>query len=197
MNIFELATLDEATAYNMVRESLRRFPDLNRFYDDEFIRRLIPRRRNLDNFLLLLLVQPDEDYPNTFWTSTVADLSLVAAEGAWASFKPKFRRHEQFDLQSAKSELSLAAWVKGRGVALTLEPRVNGKRACEFMANTSPNTWWELKSLRDIDVVEQKERVYLEVQNRLRRIPQPYILSVEERSRSGPAFLNSQTAFLM
>lgn len=182
MNIFELAALDDVTVDELVNETLRRFPELRYFYDDAFVRRLIPRRRNLDNFLLLVLVQPDDNYPKLFWTSTIADLTELADEGAWTSFKPKFRRHEHFDLQSAKSELSLAAWLKRRGFPIELEPLVNGNHVCEFVAGTTPATWWEVKSLRDIDIVEKRDRVYLEVQHRLNRIREPYVISVNEGS---------------
>lgn len=179
MDIFELADLDEASAYAAIEQTWRHFPQLRNFYDDDFIRRLVPRRRNLDNFLLLMLVQPGEEFPQKFWTSVIADLDSLADEGAWALFKPKFRHHEHFDLESAKSELSLAAWTKSLGFSVTLEPRVNDRRVCEFSACTAPLTWWEVKSLRDIDIVEEDERIRLEVQHRLRYIPQPYTLSIE------------------
>src|SRR5579864_674220 len=99
MNIFELAGLDDTKARELISQTWLHFPELRSFYDDEFVRRLVPRRHNLDNFLLLMLVQPDEDFPRTFWTSTISELNLLRSEGAWELFKPKFRRHEHFDLE--------------------------------------------------------------------------------------------------
>lgn len=182
MDIFELADLDEATAYALIEKTWQRFPQLRQFYDDDFIRRLIPRRHNLDNFLLLMLVQPDEEFSRTFWEAIIVDLDLLVDEGAWGIFKPKFRHHEHFDLESARSELSLAAWTKRLGFSIALEPTVNNRRVCEFAASTVPVTWWEVKSLRDLDFVEENERVQLEVQHRLRYIRQPYILTIENGS---------------
>lgn len=49
MNIFDLADLDDDTARALVGESLRRFPEIAKFYDDAFLRRLVPRRHNLDD----------------------------------------------------------------------------------------------------------------------------------------------------
>jgi len=182
VTIFDLATLDDTTAHDLVAKTMRRFPELVRLFDDPFIGRLIRRRHNLDNFLLLLLVQPDDCYATSFWSSTIRALDGLAVEGAWRAFGSKFRRHQRFDVQSTKSELSLAAWMKGRGISVIIEPKVNGRRACEFVAQTSPPSWWEVKSLRDIDLVEQNERAYLEVQNRFRRLKEPYVLSINDCS---------------
>gem|GEM_PF-6482657 len=189
MNIFDLAEVEEATAYRLVNETLAAFPDLRNLYDEDFVKKLVKRRGNYDNFLLLLLVQVEDEVAAKFWTTTLDDLAVLAPRGSWQAFFSKFRKRGHFDIQSAKSELTLAAWMERNGAPVVLEPLVNGLRGCDFMAETQPRTWWEIKSPGDLRVVKENERIELEVQAGLRRIQQPYVLALDEidRKKLSPA----------
>lgn len=179
MNIFELAELDDGAASYLVARTLGLHPALRQLYEEVFLRRLIRRRRE-NNFLLLLLVRPDDDYANAFWSALVADLETLQAEGAWATYRGRLRRHERFDFESARSEIALAAWMKRRSVPITLEPPTRDGRVCEFMAMTLPPTWWEMKAIHDLDFIVADEVVAFEVQRRLRRLNEPYMLTLRE-----------------
>ena len=183
MNIFDLAEVDEATAYRLVNETLAAFPDLRNLYEDDFVKKLAKRRRNYDNFLLLMLVRVDDESAAKFWTTTLDDLAVLAPRGSRQIFYSKFRKRGYFDIQSAKSELTLAAWMERKGFPVVLEPLVNGLRGCDFMAETQPRTWWEIKSPGDLRIVKENERIELEVQGGLRRIQQPYVLALDEIDR--------------
>ena len=78
MTIFDLPTMSEAEAWVMIRATLERLPQLSRLYDELFLGRLV-RRRQMDNSLLLLLVQPNNEYAG-FWY-------LGLAGSAYAGFR--------------------------------------------------------------------------------------------------------------
>jgi len=73
MTIFDLPTTSEAEAWAMIQATLERFPHLSRLYDEVFLERLV-RRRQMDNYLLLLLVQPDDEHAIEFWSAVIDDL---------------------------------------------------------------------------------------------------------------------------
>jgi len=67
MTIFDLPTMSEAEAWVMIQATLERLPQLSRLYDEFLLGRLV-RRRQMDNYLLLLLVQPNDEYAIGFWS---------------------------------------------------------------------------------------------------------------------------------
>jgi hypothetical protein len=159
----------------MIQATLERLPQLSRLYDEFLLGRLV-RRRQMDNYLLLLLVQPNDEYAIGFWSDLVDDLETLREAGSWEKFRAKLRNRERFSLLAARSELALAAWVRRRGAPVTIEPPTRGRYICDFSAITSPETWWEIKAVSDLDLVLRDESVAREVQLRLRRIDQPYVL---------------------
>src|SRR3990172_4999971 len=94
---------------------------------------------------------------------------------------PKFRQTGRIEVQSAKTELELAAWMQRKGHAVTLEPLTETGRRCEFAAESVPPTSWEVKSVLDQQPVRERERVSVEVQKHLRYIDEPYVLDVDAR----------------
>lgn len=66
------------------RSPLTRF---SRFYDDDFIERLIRRRASYDNTLLLRLVRPDDEFNVEYWSDVVDDLIALEANGAFDAFR--------------------------------------------------------------------------------------------------------------
>jgi hypothetical protein len=177
VSVFDLALLDEAECWDRINRTLEQYPILRGVYDQAFLERLIPKRRNLDNSLLLLLTSPDEEFTQVFWSSLVQDLETLADEGALKHFADKMRLQERPKVESMRTELAPPAWIKRMGVNVTLEPPLAGtRRNPDFMAETEPRTWWEIKTISDLDFLNKEERVYREVQRRLRRVNEPYVL---------------------
>ena len=179
MNIFELAELSDEEACVLVERTLSSRPELRRLYDEEFVRLLV-RRWRLDNFLLLQLARWNDRLTLAFWQAIIDDLDLLAGEGAWTSFHDKLRHHARFDLESALSELAMAAWMKRRGVDIIIEPPTRNRRICEFSAETTPKTWWEIKAIHDLDFLVEDEAVATDVQSRLAKVDEPYVLTLKE-----------------
>ncbi len=153
------------------------FPALNRIYDVSFLA-TVSQEPGLDNHLLWLLAQPGGEYATDYWRSLLDDLDLLEPEGAWHGFSDKLHNLGKEDFEGARSEIALAAWMKRRGVTVALEPLTRGERNCDFSAATNPRTWWEVKSIRDLDAFFNNEVVARQVHARLRRINEPYILSL-------------------
>jgi len=179
MTIFDLPTLDPAGALIRARATLVAHPSLERIYDEPFIANLIRRRTAYDNLLLLRLVQPNDEMNMMYWNEVTADLLTLESEGSFEAFRAKLRRHEGPAMESARTELWFAAWLKRGGVDIVLEPHV-GARQCEFMAQTAPRTWWEIKSPLDLLNLRGDAAVQTDVQRRLRVIDQPYVLGLEK-----------------
>jgi hypothetical protein len=177
MTIFDLPALDPADALALVRETLAIHPVLTRFYDDDLIGELIRRRAAYDNTLLLQLVRPDDELNTEYWNEVVEDLLVLEADGGFDAFRAKFRERDSPSLDSVRTELFFAAWLKRNGIDLVLEPPV-GQRRCEFVAETTPQTWWEIKTPLDLEELRLDGAVQMDVQRRLRSIEQPYVLSL-------------------
>ena len=177
MTIFDLPALDPTEALELVRMTLAAHPLLSRFYDDEFIEKLIRRRAAYDNTLLPRLVRPNDELDVAYWNEVVDDLLVLEADGGFDAFRAKFRERDGPSLDSARTELFFAAWLKRNGIDLVLEPPV-GQRRCEFVAETAPRTWWEIKTPLDLEELRLDAAVQMDVHRRLRYIEQPYILSL-------------------
>src|SRR6202140_339212 len=187
ISIFELAEMDDASVLSAVNATLERHPLLRRLYEEPFIAALIPDRRNLNNYLLLLLVQPPDTYAERFWNLVVADMLLLEPEGSFQHFPDKLRMREQQPVESASVELELAARNKRKGFAIELEPTIPGtSRRCEFRAESRPETWWEVKTVLDLDYLREDAQAYVEVARRLRSIPEPYVLNIEHCALTPP-----------
>ncbi len=177
MTIFDLPTLDPTDALTQVQATLAAHPLLARIYDNDFIAALIRRRAAHDNTLLLRLVQPRDEMNVEYWNEVVDDLVALDAVGGFDAFRAKFRKLDGPSLDSARTELFFAAWLKHNGVDLVLEPPV-GQRHCEFVAETKPQTWWEIKTPLDIEELRSDAAVQLDVQRRLRSVKEPYVLNL-------------------
>lgn len=175
ISIYDLPNLGAVTAQALVEQTLSKHPRLRDLYDEDFVRRLIQRRRG-QNYLLLLLVRPDDHWANDFWTSVVDDLTLLESDRSLHHFRSKLRLRDREDIESARTELALAAKTKRTGAAITLEPVTRNGRDCDFVADTVPRTWWEIKSILDLDYLIADEAVSFDVHTRLRRIEEPYVL---------------------
>lgn len=127
----------------------------------------------------LRLVQPDDELNCEYWTQLTGDLLTLESEGSFDAFRAKLREHDGPSMESARTELMFAAWLKRQGVTIALEPQV-GTRKCEFVASTTPKTWWEIKSPLDLTDLQRDAAVQDEVQRRLRRIDQPYVLTLDK-----------------
>jgi hypothetical protein len=181
ISIYDIATIGEAEATERFRTTLARFSALCRLYDDAFLSRLV-RKRQTDNYLLWLLIQNPGEYADSLWATVIDDLDLLGPEGSSDAFKAKFRHRERLELQSARSELGLTAWMKRRGPAVQIEPPTRSGRICDLSAETDPFTWWEIKTVQDADFLVTDELIAREVQLRLRHIDHPYVLIMEPSS---------------
>lgn len=178
LTIFDLDDLDDDVAVALAEKTLDRHPVLRRIYDETFVTRLTRRRPRISNFLLLLLVQPEDEYADEYWKSVVSDLLLLEPEQSFAHFGHKLRVRTRKELEAVRSELALAARLKRLGTPVALEvPTRNGKNA-DIGAGTSPPTWWEIKAVSDLDFVVNDDEIALRVQQGLRRIDAPYILTL-------------------
>jgi hypothetical protein len=102
MTVFDLDGLDDADALALVEETLNRYRALRRIYDTAFVERLIRRWPRARNFLLLLLVQPDDPYAEEYWNSVIDDLLLLEPEKAFDHFTHKLRMRARRDMSSSR-----------------------------------------------------------------------------------------------
>jgi hypothetical protein len=122
-------------------------------------------------------VLPDDELNSQYWTEIADDLVTLETEGSIGAFRAELRKHDLPSMESARTELFFAAWLKRSGFLINLEPRV-GSRRCEFTAGTTPETWWEIKTPLDLPEVQQDAAVLTDIQRRLRTIDQPYVLGL-------------------
>ena len=177
MTIFDLPTLNPENALALAQATIQAHPILAQIYDDAFLVNLIRRRAAYDNLLLLRLVEPDDEMSAAYWDEIAGELQLLEPEGSVDAFRAKLRKHDGPSMDSARTELFFAALMKQLGARIVLEPEV-GTRRCEFMAETTLQTWWEIKTPLDLPELQRDAAVQSEVQRRLRSIDQPYVLSL-------------------
>lgn len=180
ISIYDLAIMDDASVRDRVEKMLAHFPALRRIFCTEFLDSLIPDRQNLDNHLLLLLADTEDSFATRFWTEVSNDLLILQDAQAFEVFRQKLRKRDRIGLQSAKTELELAAWMRRKGNRIVLEPQnpETGRR-CEFTAESVPPTWWEVKSVLDQQTVRDQEKIQREVARHLRYIDEPYWLHID------------------
>lgn len=182
INIYDLAFMGDAPVRARVEKTLALYPELRRIYAPEFLSRLIPDRRNMDNHLLLLLTDVEDPFPRQFWVEVQADLLILQDSLAFDVFKPKLSQTGRIAIQTAKTELELAAWIRRKGYRITLEPlNPHTGRRCEFTAESAPPTTWEVKSILDQRLHRQREKISAEVSKHLRYIDEPFVLHVDAR----------------
>jgi hypothetical protein len=179
LTIFDVPNLEEAVAYAQAQETLSRYPRLREIYDDDFVRSLVARRRG-QNYLLFMLVRPGNDFTDPFWAHVSDDLMVLASAGSFERFKTKLRARDRETLEAARSELALAARLRRLGYDVTLEAPTRNGRDCDVVASTTPETYWEIKAVLDLEAIVEDAEVAFDIQARLRRIPEPYILSILE-----------------
>jgi len=179
LTIYDLPSLSAEETRERIEATLARFPLLRELYGGSYIDELVRGRSDTRNSLLFRLVVPGEEASDAFWQVIVEDLSLLDEENATNLFRPKLRGRTLHELEGAKSELSLAAWAKRAGFAVTLEPVTNAPKKCEMSLETAPKTWWELKTPDDVKGPREDDRVGHEVMRFFKRIPEPYVLSAK------------------
>lgn len=177
MTIFDLPGLDPIVAKDAIQKTLAEHSRLLEIYDEEFAERLVRRRRG-QNHLLFMLVQPESEVTNEFWSSVVDDLEVLEQSGSFVHFKAKLRARDYETLAAGRSELALAARLKRQGFEVDLEEPTRNGKDCDFLVATEPTTYWEMKTIKDLDAVIEDEQVSFEVQARLRRIEEPYVLAI-------------------
>ncbi len=180
INIYDLAIMDDVSVRARVEKTLAQHPSLRRLYSPQFLDSLVPDRQNLDNHLLLLLADTVDSFATGFWTDISNDLAVLEDVRAFEVFTPKLRQRDRIGIQSAKTELELAAWMRRKGHPIELEPlNPETGRRCEFAAESAPPTSWEVKSVLDQGTIREQEKIRTEVAKRLRYIDDPYLLNVD------------------
>jgi hypothetical protein len=177
LTIDEVSALSAERAADLVRQTLEQHPVLQQVYDDAFVQNLIRKRSNGDNNLLFRLVIPDDPIGQELW-ATIVDEIRELGSNALDTFRNKMRRSGYEALESWRTELWFAAWIKRMGVTVQLEPAVGDGKA-EFRAGTEPETWWEIKTPLDVASVRGDNAVEEDIRKRLRFIPEPYALTLE------------------
>lgn len=175
--IDDVAALSSEHAAALVKRTLGQHPLLQQVYDDEFVQNLIRKRLNGDNSLLFRLVIPEDPLGHALWTTIVDEIDELGGD-ALEAFRDKMRRAGYEAIESWRTELWFAAWVKRMGVTVDLEPTVGDGKA-EFRAGTHPETWWEIKTPLDLASVRGDIAVEEDIRKRLRSIPERYSLTLE------------------
>jgi len=180
MTIFDVSKLTEEECWDRARSTLARHPRLANIYDDTILANLIRRRQSSKNHLLFWLVLPvDDDKSIKFWSPILEDLSTLEHLEPLKVFRKQMRHEEKEKLASWRAELFFGAWLVRNGIAIALEPDVGGKHP-EFVTETDPRTWWEIKTPLEIRSVRDQNAVYEEVRRLFREIPEPYVIHVLE-----------------
>ena len=159
-------------------EEARARPLLKRVYDDAALSDIIRQRQPNKNALLFWLVLPaDDERSVTFWSSVTDDLTVLEPFGAIEKCREKMLQKEREHLESWRTEVWIAAWLVRNGIRVELEPAVVIKRP-ELVTETTPQTWWEIKSPLDPKPVTDDGAVRADIQRRIRQIPEPFVLFV-------------------
>lgn len=178
----DMPSVDKQTLTSRVQITLNRYPALKEIFPEEFVTTLVARSRDVGNYLLLWLANPGNHIADQHWKEVAADLTLLAPERSLAHYTPKLRITDHHSVEAAKTDLELAAWLKRRGLAIKLEPRIEAsERLGDFFVKSEPLTWWEIKSVQDTKTVLAADCAHREIAKRLKRTREPYIFNVHQR----------------
>lgn len=178
MNIFELKDTEEESLWTLARESCKTFPSLMQIYDEEFLKLLIKRRFNFNNYLLWLLVSRDD-----FAVKTLSDISEFAVtlgkDDFVSHFKDKLRSPIESVFNNYLTELEFAAYYKNRGYSVELEPK-NGdsEKHPDFkIVRDTFQVFFEVKNIFWEEMMEMNKIETL-LQGELSRVKQKYVFSI-------------------
>jgi hypothetical protein len=183
LTIFDVPRLGADEAWARVRETIAAHPFLAEIYDEPFLADQVRRRATGDPNILFWLAQPEDPVAQAFWATVGDDLAMLADAGGIRYFRPLMRREGRAAFESWRTEMWFAASLKRSGVGLEFEPPVSG-RVPEWRTLTDPPTFWEVKSPLDLKDLREEEAARREVQRRLRRIDEPYVLDLVSLSLS-------------
>lgn len=181
----DIETLDELerepgpSLLSRMQATVLRHPALARMFDDAFLDKL-SRSAKPGNYLLFLLCQrPGDHVVSSIWNTVLGDLDVLSECGSWSRFARRFRNTGFAAIQSARTELDLAARMRRAGFEIELEPELENGSAPEFSAATNPVTWWEVKQLLDEGQVRSTHRLLDELGRRIGSTKLPYFVDLD------------------
>ena len=180
LTIKELPAIERSILKHRVRATIERFPSLRLFYDDPFIEKLAGRP--IGNHLLFLLCQDAvaSDYVDRFWREVIEDLNLLSHHDAWRRFAGRFRNTTRESIESARTELDVAARLARAGRILVFDPVLENGRCPEFSVDGS--TFWEIKLVLDEKKVRAANDALEELDRQLRALRLPYWINLDADS---------------
>jgi len=177
LNIFDLKKIDGKFLLGLLHQTVEEFPILKEIYAEEFLQEIVKDRYHFNNYLLWLL-SSKEPYTKATWNEISKSLLLLIDSEGLIHFKHKLRSNPQLFFQSYQTELDYAAYYKGKGYLIELEPTISSGKNPEFKIETdgfkvyfeAKNIFWE----------EMQEMTALEtqIQGALGKITDPYAFSI-------------------
>ncbi len=177
-SIFKLRQTPKAELYEKAQATLARFPSLGRIYSDDFIDDLTSKATSVNTLLWPLVQEPADEYTANFWNEIISNLDVLG-ERAWQRFEGRLRCRTSTEIETARVELDMMARFVRAGVRIDFPPD-DGLRHCEFSADTAPRTFWEVKTVLDIERVRLSSQVLHKFQDRLDGLKHPFMINVED-----------------
>jgi hypothetical protein len=177
LNIFDLKKIDGKFLLGLIHQTVEEFPILKQIYTEEFLQEIVKDRYHFNNYLLWLL-SSKEPYTKATWNEISKSLLLLVDSNGLVHFKHKLRSNPQLFFQSYQTELDYAAYYKGKGYLVELEPTISSGKNPEFKIESDGfRTYFEVKNIF-WDEMQEMTALETQIQGALGKITEPYSFSI-------------------
>jgi hypothetical protein len=147
--MLDISRAEDEELMAKAKQRVGSYPMLQCIYNDEFLRKLVSKKRNRDNMLLFWLVVDEIAVPIAvkLFEEIEAVLGLFKDDKNFSSLHCKLRQWKSIPLKSTTTELEFAAEYFSRGYEIELEPLLlDGFRTSDFSAiKANQKIYFEVK----------------------------------------------------
>jgi hypothetical protein len=145
-DITEIYRENDETLLTTAKQRIANCPILNEIYDDAFLLKVIYRKSDYDNLLLMWLVT-DNPCAINFFQKIEENLKLLSATNV-KKFKEKLRQWNTEHFESTITEIEFAAEFARKGFQIEVEPTLpNGKKGDFCITKGSLKIFFEVKTI--------------------------------------------------
>lgn len=161
----------------VAKQRIDSFKILKEIYDDAFLYRVVQRKKDYDNDLLLFLVI-DNPVAVRFFQEVEENLKTLQAN-CLQKFSKKLRQYTTRAFESVITEIEFAADFTRKGFQIELEPALPNGRTADFCASKgSLRIFFEVKNIFPQRSHEEK-LIILELEDRYSRLDTPFVISFD------------------
>lgn len=180
-DIIEITRADEEELLARAKQRIGNLPILKEIYDENFLSKVVRRKKGYDNLLLFWFVT-DNPVAISWFQEIEENLKILQPENA-QKFEEKLRQWDTKSLESAIAEIEFVAEYKRQGFQIEIEPTLpNGKKGEFCVSKDSLKIFFEVKNIFP-QRNHEDELIINELEDRYSRLDTPFVIGFDLKKR--------------